>query len=317
MGMPLRLNSGAHNGEKDKHPCSPIVNARKKNIFSHYELPTIAIISGLSGSGKTVALRALEDSGFFCVDNLPITLIDSFISMLSHDRDIRKIGIGVDIREKGFLSEINNVLSNLKKNYHTEIMFLEAENDVLLRRYKETRRPHPLGGNVEKAISVEKKRLSVLRENADRIIDTSSFTPHQLRQFVSSLYQTQKTNHMMALVLISFGFKYGTPPNADLLFDVRFLPNPNFVPELKPLKGTDKKVAGYIFKKPETKQFMIKIKDLINFLIPLYIKEGKSYLTIGIGCTGGNHRSPAIIEKLKTYLNKYPVDLTVIHRDMR
>jgi len=315
--MLLRLNSKAQNGKKDNHPCNLIVNARKKNIFSHYELPTIAIISGLSGSGKTVALRALEDSGFFCVDNLPITLIDSFISMLSHDRDIRKIGIGIDIREKGFLSEINNVLSNLKKNYHTEIMFLEAENDVLLRRYKETRRPHPLGGNLEKAISVEKKRLSVLRENADRIIDTSSFTPHQLRQFVSSLYQTQKNNHMMALVLVSFGFKYGTPPNADLLFDVRFLPNPNFIPELKPLKGTDKRVAGYIFKKLETKQFMIKMKDLINFLIPLYIREGKSYLTIGIGCTGGNHRSPAIIEKLKTYLNKYPVDLTVIHRDMR
>jgi UPF0042 nucleotide-binding protein len=237
--------------------------------------------------------------------------------MQSHERDIKKIGISIDIREKGFLSEINNVLTNLKKNYHIEIIFLEADNDVLLRRYKETRRPHPLGGNLEKAISVEKKRLSVLRENSDRIIDTSTFTPHQLRNFVSSLYQTRKPNNKMSLVLISFGFKYGAPQNADLLFDVRFLPNPNFIPELKPLKGTDKRVAQYIFKKPETKEFMIKMTDMMNFLVPLYIREGKSYLTIGIGCTGGNHRSPAIVEKLRKFLIKYPVDLNIVHRDMR
>ena len=295
---------------------NPIVSSRGKNIFQYHKLPMIVIISGLSGSGKTVALRALEDSGFFCVDNLPITLIDSFISMLSCDRDIKKIGIGVDIREKGFLSEVNHVLNNLKKKYHTEIIFLEAENDILLRRYKETRRPHPLGSNVEKAILIEKKRLSVLRENADKIIDTSSFTPHQLRQLVLSLYQTKKNNKMMTLVLISFGFKYGTPQNVDLLFDVRFLPNPNFIPELKLLKGIDKRVAQFIFRKQDTKEFMVKMKDMMNFLIPLYIREGKSYLTIGIGCTGGNHRSPAIVEKLRNYLNKYPVDLKVVHRDM-
>jgi UPF0042 nucleotide-binding protein len=318
MSVPLQSNSDYHyHVKKEKLPCKPIDNTRKKITSLHDKSPAIVIISGLSGSGKTVALRALEDSGYFCVDNLPIALIDSFISMLSCDRDIKKIGIGVDIREKGFLSEISHVLSNLKKKHHTEIIFLEAENDVLLRRYKETRRPHPLGGNIEKAISIEKKRLSVLRENADRIIDTSSFTPHQLRQSVSSIYHIKKTNNRMALVLISFGFKYGTPQNLDLLFDVRFLPNPNFIPELKPLKGTDSRVARYIFKKPETKEFMLKMKDMMNFLIPLYIKEGKSYLTIGIGCTGGNHRSPAIVEKLQNYLNNYPVDLKVIHRDMK
>jgi UPF0042 nucleotide-binding protein len=317
MSVPSQPYIEKRNGKKENTSRNPIVSSPGKDIFRYYKLPMIVIISGLSGSGKTVALRALEDSGFFCVDNLPITLIDSFISMISSDRDIKKIGIGVDIREKGFLSEVNHVLNNLRKKYHVEIIFLEAENDVLLRRYKETRRPHPLGGNIEKAILIEKKRISVLRENADRIIDTSSFTPHQLRQSVSSLYQTKKTNNMMTLVLISFGFKYGTPQNVDLLFDVRFLPNPNFIPELKPLKGIDKRVAQYIFNKQDTKEFMVKMKDMMNFLIPLYIREGKSYLTIGIGCTGGNHRSPAIVEKLRNYLNKYPVDLKVVHRDMK
>lgn len=303
---------------RGKHPHALLFPPKKRSIATspYHELPTIVIISGLSGSGKTVALRALEDSGFFCVDNLPIKLIDSFLSIISQDRKIKRIGIGIDIREKGFLSEITDVLKNLKEKYHVEIIFFEAENDVLLRRYKETRRPHPLGGNVEKAISIEKKRLSVLRENADRIIDTSSFSPHHLRQFVKSLYTVQRSKKVMSLVLISFGFKYGTPQNLDLLFDVRFLPNPHFVPHLKKLKGTDKRVSGYALKSAEAKIFMAKMKDIIDFLIPMYIKEGKSYLTIGIGCTGGNHRSPAIVEKLRIYLKKYPLDLNIIHRDM-
>jgi UPF0042 nucleotide-binding protein len=303
---------------REKHPHALLVPPEKRSIASsqYHKLPTIVIISGLSGSGKTVALRALEDSGFFCVDNLPIKLIDSFLSIISQDREIKRIGIGIDIREKGFLSAITDVLKNLKEKYHVEIIFLEAENDVLLRRYKETRRPHPLGGNVEKAILIEKKRLSVLRENADRIIDTSSFSPHHLRQFVKSLYKVQRNKNVMSLVLISFGFKYGTPQNLDLLFDVRFLPNPHFVPHLKKLKGTDKRVSVYVLKSAEAKTFMNKIKDILDFLIPMYIKEGKSYLTIGIGCTGGNHRSPAIVEKLRSYLKKYPLDLNIIHRDM-
>lgn len=280
------------------------------------EKPVIVIITGLSGSGKTIALRALEDSDFFCVDNLPVALIESFVSIISRDTDIRKIGIGIDIREKGFLSEILGVLKNLRNQSHTEILFLEAEEDVLLRRFKETRRPHPLGGNIEKAIQIEKERLSLLSENADRIIDTSSFTPHQLRQFITSLYKTQKTKKAMTVVLISFGFKFGAPQNADLLFDVRFMPNPNFVPELKKLKGTDKRISDFVCKKPEAKLFMEKVKDLMDFLIPLYIKEGKSYLTVGVGCTGGNHRSPAIVEKLKSSLKRHPIDLHIVHRDL-
>ena len=279
-------------------------------------MPIIVIITGLSGSGKTVALRALEDSDFYCVDNLPITLIDSFVSEVSKDREIKKIGIGIDIREKGFLSDVNSVLKILRDKYRTEILFLEAERDVLIRRFKETRRPHPLGWNIEEAIQTEKGRLAPLREAADRIVDTSSFTPHQLRQFITSLYKIQTGKKAMTVVLISFGFKLGTPQNIDLLFDARFLPNPNFVPELKLLKGTDKAVSDYVFKSQTAKAYVKKIKEFIDFLIPLYIKEGRSYLTIGIGCTGGNHRSPAIVEKLKGYIKKHPIDLSIVHRDL-
>jgi UPF0042 nucleotide-binding protein len=276
----------------------------------------IVIITGLSGSGKTVALRALEDSDFFCVDNLPVVLIDSFASIVSQNKEIKKIGIGIDIREKGFLSQMVDVLGTLREKYHTEVLFLEAEKDVLVRRFKETRRPHPLGGDIEEAIQVEKETLSPLRGAADRIIDTSSLTPHQLRRLIVSFYRTKTDNRSMTVVLISFGFKFGAPQNIDLLFDARFLPNPNFVPELKPLKGTDKIVSDYVFRDRTARAYVSKIKGLIDFLIPLYMSEGRPYLTIGIGCTGGNHRSPAIVEKLRGYLKKYPIDTSVVHRDI-
>jgi RNase adapter protein RapZ len=278
--------------------------------------PIIVIITGLSGSGKTVALRSLEDSGFFCVDNLPIALIDSFASIISRNREIRKIGIGIDIREKGSLSAINDVLKTLRKKYQTEILFLEAEKDVLMRRFRETRRPHPLGGNIDEAIHIEKERLTPLKEVADRVIDTSSLTPHQLRQLVATFYGSQTGKNAMTIIIISFGFKFGAPQNIDLLFDARFLPNPNFIPELKPLRGTDRQVSDYVFKNTVTRAYVRKIQGLIDFLIPHYIREGRSYLTIGVGCTGGNHRSPAIAEKLLNHLRKHPVDLSVVHRDL-
>ncbi|MBS1233037.1 MAG: uncharacterized protein H6R42_691 [Nitrospirae bacterium] len=278
--------------------------------------PIIVILTGLSGSGKTVALRALEDSGFFCVDNLPIALIGSFASIISRNREIRKIGIGIDIREKGSLSEINVVLKTLRKKYQTQVLFLEAEKDVLVRRFRETRRPHPLEGNIDEAIHIEKERLAPLKEVADRVVDTSSFTPHQLRQLITSLYGLQAGRKAMTVVLISFGFKFGAPQNVDLLFDVRFLPNPNFVPELKPLRGTDKQVSDYVLKNSVTKKYVKKIQEFIDFLIPYYIKEGRSYLTIGVGCTGGNHRSPAIAENLQSHLKRHPIDLSVVHRDL-
>jgi UPF0042 nucleotide-binding protein len=278
--------------------------------------PIIVIITGLSGSGKTVALRALEDSGFYCVDNLPIVLIDSFASITSRNREINKMGIGIDIREKGSLSEISNVLKILRKKYQADVLFLEAEKDVLMRRFRETRRPHPLRGNIDEAIYEEKERLSPLKEVADRVVDTSSFTPHQLRQLITTFYGIQTGKEAMTITIISFGFKFGAPQNIDLLFDARFLPNPNFVPALKPLRGTDRQVSDYVFRNPTTRAYVKKIQGLIDFLVPHYIREGRPYLTIGVGCTGGNHRSPAIAEKVLSYLRKHPVDLSIIHRDL-
>ncbi|MEW6107604.1 MAG: RNase adapter RapZ [Nitrospirota bacterium] len=276
----------------------------------------IVIITGLSGSGKTVALRAVEDADYFCVDNLPVSLISSLVSKLSSNTEIRNIAVGIDIREKEFLRNIDKTLNFLKNRHRIEILFLEAETDVLIRRFKETRRPHPLGGNLEDAIRIERDHLSLLKENADRVIDTSSFSPHQLRKLVTSLYVPKVNLKDMTVSLISFGFKYGVPQNVDLLFDVRFLPNPNFIPSLKPLNGKDRPVVKYLFRHWETKEFMKKVGGLLDFLIPLYIKEGKSYLAIAFGCTGGNHRSPAIVEEIVKSLKKNNLDLNIIHRDI-
>jgi UPF0042 nucleotide-binding protein len=277
---------------------------------------SIVIVTGLSGSGKTVALRALEDAGFFCVDNLPVALINSFISIVSKSKEVRSIGIGIDIREKEFLSGVGEILETVKQTYPTDVLFLDAEGEVLVRRFKETRRPHPLGDDFGRAISDERASLFPLREAADRIIDTSSLTPHQLRHLVICTYTLHECRRLMTVALISFGFKYGAPQNVDLLFDARFLPNPHFLPDLKPLKGTDKPVADFVFKSRKAKEFLKKIREFIDFLIPLYVEEGRPYLTIGIGCTGGNHRSPAIIEKLSGYLKKHPIYITVVHRDI-
>jgi UPF0042 nucleotide-binding protein len=291
--------------EKDK-------KSREKTKLSS----RVLIITGLSGSGKTVALRAVEDTDFFCVDNLPVSLISSLITKTSGQASTRNIAIGVDIREKEFLSGIDRALNALRSKYQVEILFLEADSDVLVRRFKETRRPHPLGGDIAEAIVAEQKILAPLKKNADRIIDTSSLSPHQLRKLVSSLYASSKVQKDLAVSLISFGFKYGIPQNIDLLFDVRFLPNPFFIPALKELNGTDKKVARFIFQHAETKQFIKKIGELLNFLVPLYIREGKSYLSIAFGCTGGMHRSPALIEEVARRIRRKNIDLNVIHRDI-
>ena len=276
----------------------------------------MVIITGLSGSGKTVALRAVEDLNFFCVDNLPVSLITALISKMSGRTGGRNIAIGIDIREKEFLSGFETVLKSLRKRQRLEVLFFEAEADVLIRRFKETRRPHPLGGDLEAAIKHERDSLEVFKQNADRIIDTSSLSPHQLRKLISSLYLPQGSEKEMTVSLISFGFKYSIPQNIDLLFDVRFLPNPHFIPALKELDGTDEKVASYVMRQPETKEFLKKIKNLLNFLLPLYNKEGRSYLAIGIGCTGGKHRSPAIVEEIARSIKSNSIELNVIHREI-
>lgn len=274
------------------------------------------IISGLSGSGKTVALRAVEDVGFYCVDNIPAALIGALINRISQQHGVNHIAIGIDIREKNFLGDFNRTLSRLKKKFLVEVLYLEAEPDVIVRRFKETRRPHPLGGDIEYAIKTEQDALSVLKSNADRVIDTSVLSPHSLRRLVTSLYSAKSGHRDLAVSLISFGFKYGIPQNIDLLFDVRFLPNPHFIPGLRELTGKDKQVADYVFSHEVSKQFMHKIKGLIDFLIPQYIGEGKSYVSIAFGCTGGRHRSPAIVERVSTFLDRENLERNIIHRDI-
>jgi UPF0042 nucleotide-binding protein len=282
---------------------------------------SVVIITGLSGSGKSVALRALEDEGFFCVDNLPVTLMESFASIVTATNQNTKIGIGIDIREKEFLPAFASVLGSLRQRYNVEIIFLDADRDALMRRFKETRRPHPLvseGVSLDEAVSREYSMLLPLRNEADRVIDTSSFTPHQLRHLISSLFKASPSAGAMTITLISFGFKFGIPQNVDLLLDVRFLPNPNFVPDLKKLRGTDTAVQHFLFENASTAEFIEKTLSLLDFLIPRYREEGKAYLTIGLGCTGGRHRSPAIIENISDRIaKKHGIVPAVIHRDMQ
>lgn len=276
----------------------------------------VVIVTGLSGSGKTVALRALEDSNFFCVDNLPVSLIGSLVSKLSKTVKRRNIAVGIDIREREFLAGINRVLAELKKTCNPEILFLEAEKEVIIRRFKETRRPHPLGGNIEDAIGLERENLSLLRDHADKVLDTSSLSPHQLRNMITSLYLPRVSAKAMTVSIMSFGFKYGVPQNIDLLFDVRFLPNPHFVPSLSPLNGLDERVSSFVLKHRDTREFISQIKTMLSFLMPRFIKEGRSYLSIAIGCTGGKHRSPAITEAVARFLKRYNIELSVIHREL-
>jgi len=281
--------------------------------------PAIVIVTGLSGSGKTVALRALEDIGYFCVDNLPPRLIDSFASVETEAAGIKHIAIGIDVRERAFLHAVDPALRPLRDRYNIEVLFLEADTDVLLRRFKETRRPHPLdteGRGLAEAIKAETGLLKPLRDSADRIINTSAYTPHELRHIITSLYRKHEGKARMSLTLISFGYKFGIPPGIDLLFDVRFLPNPHFVPELKELKGTDPAVREFVIGNPETETFIGKIAGLLDYLIPLFLKEGRAYLTIGIGCTGGRHRSPAIVEKLAGLIADEDLSVNLVHRDM-
>jgi UPF0042 nucleotide-binding protein len=274
------------------------------------------ILTGLSGSGKTVALNAFEDSGFFCVDNLPSTLIQTFVNLGNRTPTISKVAIGVDIRERKFLTDFSETISALRKKCKIEILFIEASDEVLIRRFKETRRPHPLGyKDLQRALHKEAKLLLPIRQEADEIIDTSSLNPHELRRLITESF-LKKGPKEMTVSLMSFGYKYGVPLEADLLFDVRFLPNPYFIEELKAFPGTSPKVRKFVLSQKDTRDFLKKFKPLLDYTIPLYQKEGRSYLTVGIGCTGGRHRSPAIIEEINTYLSKKKYKVSVTHRDL-
>ena len=277
------------------------------------------IITGLSGSGKGTFLRALEDRGFFCVDNLPLGLLPKFYELIvKSEGESSKAAMVIDVREGQTLSEFPSVYEELKKNSALEmsLWFLEASEAVLVRRFSETRRPHPLDPNrpVLEAIALERERLAPIRTMADYILDTSQFTIHELRQHAVRLFEEKQAQHLL-VSLVSFGFKYGVPIDSDLVFDVRFLPNPNFVPDLKAHTGAHPAVIEYMNSHEATHKFLDHVYNFIDFLLPQYEKEGKSYVTISIGCTGGRHRSVFIANAIGEHLERNKYRVKVSHRD--
>ena len=277
----------------------------------------LVIITGMSGSGKASVLKAFEDLEFYCVDNLPIDLIPSFGDLIKHSTQIDKAALVVDIREGDQLKRVPAIIKALKKQLATTVLFLEASDEVLLRRFSETRRPHPLGkdATVKAALSEERKHLRPIRALADIVIDSSNFNVHELRAFVTEKFTAGATDKNILISVVSFGYKAGVPNEADLVFDVRFLPNPHFIPEFRPYTGRHPQVAKYIRSFPQTQEFIDRISELLIYLIPHYVREGKSYLTIGFGCTGGQHRSVFIAEEVKKRLGKGGYKVKVIHRD--
>jgi UPF0042 nucleotide-binding protein len=284
----------------------------------------VVLISGLSGSGKTTAIKALEDMGFYCVDNLPIVLLPTFVELCSQSTGgITKVALGVDIRGKEFLEGSRQIIQQLREDgYMIEILFLESSGEILVRRYSETRRQHPLaiGKSVLEGIRLEREGLRIIRDMADKVIDTSAFNVHQLQDEIRTYFSDESRLQKMTITLLSFGYSYGIPHEADLLVDVRFLPNPHFVEELKRLTGEEPQVAEYVLKWDETREFLRRFEDFVGFLIPLYKKEGKTYLTIAIGCTGGRHRSIVVANALEEYLgnefNQREFILRKTHRDI-
>ena len=277
------------------------------------------IITGLSGSGKGTFLRALEDRGFFCVDNLPVGLLSKFHELIVKSQDEgAKAAKVIDVREGETLSEFPALYRELKKNpsLQMSLWFLEASDAVLVRRFSETRRPHPVDSTrpVLEAIAQERELLAPIRQMADHVLDTSQFTIHELRQHVHRLFEEREAQHLL-VSLVSFGFKYGVPIDSDLVFDVRFLPNPNFVPDLKPFTGADPRVVEYMNSHEATHQFLGHVLAFVDFLLPQYEKEGKSYVTISIGCTGGRHRSVFIANAIGQHLEEQKYRVKVSHRD--
>ena len=281
---------------------------------------SFVFITGLSGAGKSYAIKCFEDMGFFCVDNLPTTLIPTFADLTARSgQTIRRVALGVDVREGEYLSHLLDAIHELKARGHgVEVLFLEASEEALVRRYHESRRRHPLAadGNVLEGIRAERKAMSHLREIADRIVDTSALTVHQLKELLIEHYVTPRTRAGLATSLVSFGFKHGVPFDADLVFDVRFLPNPHFVPGLRPFDGRDARVREFVLGNAEGRELLEHLKDFLKFLLPRYEREGKAYLTIAIGCTGGRHRSVTLTEELKGFLDELGYAPTVAHRDL-
>ena len=281
---------------------------------------SVVVITGLSGAGKSYAIKCFEDMGFFCVDNLPTTLIPTFADLIMRsEQPIHRVALGVDVREGAYLSRLLDTIRELRARGHVvEVLFLEASEEALVRRYHETRRRHPLAGegNALDGIRAERKALSDLREIADRILDTSALTVHQLKDRLVELYVAPKARPGLATSLVSFGFKHGVPFDADLVFDVRFLPNPHFVEALRPLDGRHERVRAFVLDHPESKEMLRRLEDFLKFVLPCYEREGKAYLTVAIGCTGGRHRSVTLAEELGRFLSGLGYAPSLVHRDL-
>lgn len=282
------------------------------------------IVTGMSGGGKRAALKVLEDMGFFCVDNMPVPLLEKFVELIAlPNKEISKVALGLDVRTDQSFDDVDKSVENLRRNgYKFEILFMEASDKVLIRRYKESRRMHPLaafeGGRVEDGIRRERRVLESMKKRADYVIDTSNLLIRELKEELDRIFiQNEEYNSLMVTVM-SFGFKNGIPSDADLVFDVRFLPNPFYIDDLKRLRGNEKPVQEYVMSFPEAGQFIEKLTDMLLFLIPNYVREGKYQLIIGIGCTGGKHRSVTLANELYDKLkNKGNYGLTIQHRDVK
>lgn len=278
------------------------------------------IVTGMSGAGKLTAQKMMEDMGYYCVDNLPVPLIDKFVELiLEPSQEITKVVLGIDVRADQSFDDVMTALEHLKaKGFPYEILFMEASDATLMKRYKETRRMHPLamGGRVADGIARERQILEKMKADADYIIDTSHLLTRELKEELDRIFISNKDYNSLMVNIVSFGFKHGIPADVDLLFDVRFLPNPFYIDELKPKTGNDREVRDYVMSFPEAEEFLQKLTDMISFLIPNYIKEGKNQLIVGIGCTGGKHRSVTLANKLYEQLkDKGNYGLTVSHRD--
>jgi UPF0042 nucleotide-binding protein len=278
----------------------------------------LVILTGLSGSGKSTVLKAFEDMGYYCVDNLPVELIPIFAELhAAGEGDFARAALLVDAREGLQLEKLPGLLKHLRQDHPIILVYIEAQEDALLRRYSETRRPHPLGRDhsVRESLQHERALMEPIRKLADVVIDTSQFNVHELRHFVNERFKSESKRPLL-ISLVSFGYKYGVPTDADLMFDVRFLPNPHFVAKLRQFTGRDTRVRRYIESFPQTGQFLKRMRGLLTYLIPHYIEEGKSYLTIAFGCTGGKHRSVMMAEWLKKALERQGISTRVVHRDI-
>jgi RNase adapter protein RapZ len=305
-------------------PLKPAASRAQSQVAAKGKKPAkkpakeLVIVTGISGAGKASALKAFEDLGYHCVDNLPLELLLSFANLVSKSDEMERAAIVVDVREGPTVDRLPDILKGVRKLLRTRVVFLDAQDAALVRRFSETRRPHPLGKSetVWRSLVEERQLLDPIRNVAETLVDTSIFHVHELRAYIQDRYGREEKVNRLLVSCLSFGFKNGVPLDADIVLDVRFLPNPHFVPEFRKKTGLDKKVADYVRGFPQTGEFLERVTDLMLYLLPHYVKEGKSYLTIAFGCTGGQHRSVMMAEEMALRLAKAGYQVKALHRDI-